>query len=73
VKSISDLAREYEIPRAAVAALFDEHDVPTFFVGRARCVAAKQLRPVRPVLAKLREKMRARRAEESIKVKAVAG
>jgi hypothetical protein len=65
VKSISDLAREYEIPRAAVAAVLDEHDVPTYFVGRARCVSPKNLRPVRPVLAKLRDKMRERRAAEA--------
>jgi CRP-like cAMP-binding protein len=63
VKSISDLAREYEIPRAAVAAVLDEHDVPTVFVGRARCVQERHLRRVRPILLKLRARMRERRAE----------
>lgn len=63
MKTISGLSREYEIQRAAVLAVLEEHDVPIAVVGNAKCVRDEDARPVLPVFAKLRSKARDRRRE----------
>jgi hypothetical protein len=61
MRTISDLSRDYEVSRAAVAAVLDEHDVSIHWIGPSKCVRDEDLAPVVPVLEKLRSKNRARR------------